>query len=101
MANDKENTIKLDVPLWVKAIPLLGIGAGLFYAYKKKKSALGYVGFGLLGGFVGGIIATPIMLKKGAKALGDNLVGQMKGAVTPATTPATTPPTNVPTTATK
>lgn len=96
MANDKENTIKLDVPLWVKAIPLLGIGAGLFYAYKKKKSALGYVGFGLLGGFVGGIIATPIMLKKGAKALGDNLVDQIK-----ADAPKTTPPTTAPTTATK
>ena len=93
MADNKENTLKVDIPLWVKAIPVLGIGAGIFYAWKKKKSTMGYVGYGLLGGFLGGIVATPIMLKKGAKAIGDNLVGQMKGAVTPATPSATTPAT--------
>lgn len=91
MANEKENTLKVDIPLWVKAIPVLGLGAGLFYAWKKKKSVMGYVGYGLLGGFVGGVIATPIAIKKGAKAIGDNLVGQMKDGVSKMSTPNSTP----------
>lgn len=91
MANEKDNTLKVELPLWVKAIPVLGLGAGLFYAWKKKKSVMGYVGYGLLGGFVGGLIVTPIAIKKGAKAIGDDLAGQIKGDVKTESAPTSSP----------
>jgi hypothetical protein len=83
----EENKLKVNLPLWAKVLPWVGVGAGVFYAWKKKKSVGGYIGFGLLGGVLAGIVVTPIALKRSAKAIGDNLTNQVKDGVSKMSAP--------------
>ena len=90
-----EESNKADKTLTI--LSTIGGLAGLYYAYSKKKGMWGYVGFMVLGGIVGSLVANVVTkMKKPKLADATKKVNSTTSTTTPTTTTTTTTSSNAP-----